>query len=52
VAAHHGTEAETILIALLDLAAIGIENSNACHSKFNSEVGLYVIKINLMKQTG
>jgi len=49
VTAHHGTEAETILVAFLDLAAVGIENSDACHFKFNSEVGLYFIKMNLIE---
>jgi len=36
---HHRTEAETVLIALLNLTAVGVENSNTCHSEFKSEVG-------------
>ena len=40
VASNHGTEADAVLVALLDLALVGVENSDTSHFGFNSEVDL------------
>jgi hypothetical protein len=42
VAAHHRTESDAVLVALLDLAAVSVENSDTSHSvstvKLNGEL--------------